>query len=106
MLRRDRLRGGSEQEKAQYEAPHAPERAPFGEGVEGSSPHPSLERQGEGRGAYSVLRVDVPKWQVFPRYAPTYSIYTYHDRLVIPRPAQDLRNLLLTEYHDNVGHPN
>ena len=33
-------------------------------------------------------------------------LYTYHDRLVIPRPAQDLRILLLTEYHDNVGHPN
>jgi len=26
--------------------------------------------------------------------------------LVIPRPVQDLRILLLTEYHDNVGHPN
>jgi hypothetical protein len=34
--------------------------------VEGSSLHPSLKRQGEGRGAYSVLRVDVPKWYVFP----------------------------------------
>ena len=33
-------------------------------------------------------------------------LYTYHDRLVIPRQAQDLRILLLTEYHDNVGHPN
>ena len=32
--------------------------------------------------------------------------YTYHDRLVIPRLAQDLRILLLNEYHDNVGHPN
>ena len=59
------MRGGSEQEKAQYEAPHAPGRAPFGEGVEGSSPHPSRERQGEGRGAYSVLLFDVPKWYVF-----------------------------------------
>ena len=33
-------------------------------------------------------------------------LYTYHNRLVIPRPAQDLRNLILIEYHDNVGHPN
>ena len=33
-------------------------------------------------------------------------LYTYHDRLVIPRPAQDLRILLLTVYHDNDGHPN
>jgi hypothetical protein len=32
-------------------------------------------------------------------------LYTYHDRLVIPRPAQDLRILLLIEYHDNVGLP-
>jgi hypothetical protein len=33
-------------------------------------------------------------------------LYTYHDRFVIPRPAQDPRILLLTEYHDNAGHPN
>ena len=33
-------------------------------------------------------------------------LYTYYDRLVIPRPAQDQRILLLTKYHDNVGHPN
>ena len=33
-------------------------------------------------------------------------LYTYHDRLVIPRPAQDLRILLLTEYYDNDGHSN
>ena len=32
-------------------------------------------------------------------------LYTYHNRLSIPRPAQDVRNLLLTEYYDNVGHP-
>jgi hypothetical protein len=36
----------------------------------------------------------------------TEGLYTYHDRLVIPRPAQDLRILLLNEYHDNAGHPN
>jgi hypothetical protein len=53
------------QEKAQYEAPRAPERTPFEGGVKGSPPNPSLKRQGEGRGAYSVLRVDVPKWYVF-----------------------------------------
>jgi hypothetical protein len=33
-------------------------------------------------------------------------LYTYHDMLVIPRPAQDLRILLLTEYYDNDGHTN
>ena len=33
-------------------------------------------------------------------------LHTYHDRLVIPRPTQDLRILLLTEYHDNAGYPN
>ena len=33
-------------------------------------------------------------------------LYTYHDRLVIPRPSQDLCILLLTEYHDINGHPN
>jgi hypothetical protein len=32
-------------------------------------------------------------------------LYTYHDRLVIPRPAQALRILLLTKYHDYASHP-
>ena len=36
----------------------------------------------------------------------SHGLYTHHDRLVIPRPAQNLRILLLDEYHDNVGHPN
>ncbi len=31
-------------------------------------------------------------------------LYTYHDMLAIPRPAQDMRILMLTKYHDNVGH--
>jgi len=31
-------------------------------------------------------------------------MYTHHDR--IARPAQDMRIVLLTEYHDNAGHPN
>jgi len=39
--------------------------------VEGSSPHPSLKGQGEGRGAYSVLCFDVSKWYVFSKYAPS-----------------------------------
>jgi hypothetical protein len=33
-------------------------------------------------------------------------LYTYHDRLVIPCPAQDLRILLLTQYHDNDSYLN
>ncbi len=33
-------------------------------------------------------------------------LYTYHDRLFIPRPAQDLRILLLCEYHDNASNLN
>jgi hypothetical protein len=33
-------------------------------------------------------------------------LYTYHDRILVPRPAHDLRILLLTEYHDNDGRPN
>ena len=32
-------------------------------------------------------------------------LQTYHDRLVITRPAHDMRILLLTEYHDNASHP-
>jgi hypothetical protein len=30
----------------------------------------------------------------------------YHNRLVIPRPAQVLKKVLLLKYHDNVGHSN
>jgi hypothetical protein len=33
-------------------------------------------------------------------------VYTHHDRLVIPRPAQDLYILMLIECHYNVDHPN
>ncbi len=51
----DRLRGGSGQEKTQYGAHCAPERAPFEGRVEGSSLHPFLKGQSEGRGAYLFL---------------------------------------------------
>ena len=67
-MRKKRVRGGSGQEKAKYGAPRAPERAPSKRRVEGSSPHPSLEGQGEGRGAYSVLSSDVLEWYVFPGF--------------------------------------
>ena len=33
-------------------------------------------------------------------------LYTYHDRLERPRPAQHPRILLLIQYHDYAGHPN
>jgi hypothetical protein len=32
--------------------------------------------------------------------------YTYYDMLVMSRPAQDLRILLLIEYHNHASHPN
>ena len=64
-MRKNRVRGGIGQEKAKYGAPLASERAPFKGRVEGSSPHPSLEGQSEGRGAYSVLSSDVLEWYVF-----------------------------------------
>ena len=32
--------------------------------------------------------------------------YLYHDRVVIPRPAADLRDCLMYEMHDNAGHSN
>ena len=68
---KNRVRGGSGQENAKYGAPRAPERALFKglQGrVEGSSPHPCLEGQGEGRGAYSVLSSDVLELYVFLGY--------------------------------------
>ena len=46
------------------------------------------------------------RWKSHGLTKSSEGLYTYHDRLVIPRPAQELRNLLLTEYHDNAGHPN
>ena len=33
-------------------------------------------------------------------------LYLYHDRVVIPRPAADLRDCLMYEMHDNAGHSN
>ena len=33
-------------------------------------------------------------------------LFRYHNRVVIPRPANALIKALLFEYHDNVGHPN
>ncbi len=65
-MRKNRVRGGSGQKIAKYGAPRAPERSPFKGRLEGSFPHPSLEGQGEGRGAYSVLSSDVLGWYVFP----------------------------------------
>ena len=32
-------------------------------------------------------------------------LFLYHGRIVIPRPAQQLRATLLSEYHDAAGHP-
>jgi hypothetical protein len=54
-LRKNRLRGGNGQEKAQYGSPRASKMAPFKGRVEGSSLHPPLEGQSEGIGTYSVL---------------------------------------------------
>jgi hypothetical protein len=34
------------------------------------------------------------------------NLYTYHERLFIPRSAQDMRILLLIGYHDNFVHSN
>ena len=33
-------------------------------------------------------------------------LFRYHNRVVIPRPANALIKALLFEYHDNAGHPN
>ena len=30
----------------------------------------------------------------------------YHHRVVISRPAEALKKVMLLKYHDNVGHPN
>jgi hypothetical protein len=46
------------------------------------------------------------RWKHYGLIKSYDGLYTYHERLVILRPAQDLRILLLTEYHDNAGHPN
>ena len=46
------------------------------------------------------------RWKSHGIVKSSTGLYTYNDRLVILRPAQDLRILLLAEYHDNDGHPN
>ena len=33
-------------------------------------------------------------------------LFRYHNRVVVPRPANAFIKALLFEYHDNVGHPN
>ena len=46
------------------------------------------------------------RWKSHGLVNSSNGLYTYHDRLVIPCPAQDFRILLLIEYHDNACHPN
>jgi hypothetical protein len=79
---KNRVRCGSEQEKAQYGASSASEEAPFEGRVESSSSHPLLRGQSEGKGSYSVRSSDVPVWYVFLvilvlKCAPSVYIYIY-----------------------------
>jgi len=46
------------------------------------------------------------RWKGHELIKSSDGLYTYHDRLVIPRQAQNVHILLLIEYQDNVGHPN
>ena len=46
------------------------------------------------------------RWKGHRLIKSSEGLHTYHNRLVIPRSAQNMRILLLTEYRENVGHPN
>jgi hypothetical protein len=54
----------------------------------------------------SYFADETTRWKGHGLIKSSDGLYTYHDRLVIPRPGQDLRILLLTKYHDNACHPN
>ena len=45
------------------------------------------------------------RWQKDKLEQSTDGLFTYHGRIVIPRPANQLRDLMLNEYHDAAGHP-
>jgi len=53
----------------------------------------------------SYLCDEITRWKGHGMIKSSYGLYSYHDRLVIPRPAQDLRFSWLNEYHDNAGGP-
>jgi hypothetical protein len=46
------------------------------------------------------------RWKGHGLIKSSHGLYTYHDIIMISCPAQDLRTLLLTKYHDNDRHPN
>ena len=46
------------------------------------------------------------RWKGYGLIKSSDGLYTYHDRLVIPRLAQDMCILLLTKCSYNVGHQN
>ena len=46
------------------------------------------------------------RWKDHGLIKSSHGLYTYHDMLVIPRPAQDPRILMLTYCSYNVGHQN
>jgi len=54
----------------------------------------------------SYVADEKTRWKSHELVKSSDGLYTYHDRLVIPRPTHDLRILLLTEYHDTASHPN
>jgi hypothetical protein len=54
----------------------------------------------------SYFAAEKTRWEGHGLIKSFDGLYTYHDRLVIPRPAQDLCILLLTECSYNVGHQN
>ena len=45
------------------------------------------------------------RWQKDGLQKTADGLFLYHDRIVIPRPAQELRKCLMHELHDAAGHP-
>ena len=44
-------------------------------------------------------------WQKDKLHKTADGLFLYHGRIVIPRPALELRVMLMSEMHDNAGHP-
>ena len=60
------------------------------------------------KGAYAATRyfdTENGSWQKDNLQRSPDGLFLYHDRIVIPRNAPDLRNCLMHELHDAAGHP-
>ena len=59
----------------------------------------------DGYAATQYFNINDGRWRHDKLIRSDDGLFYYHGRIVIPRPAQELRRTLLREYHDQAGHP-